>query len=151
MTIDARTFHSWTPKASELQRGWVVVDVSGEVLGRAASQIAMLLRGKNKPTYAPHMDGGDFVIVLNAEKIVVTGRKADQKLYYRYTGYPGGLRETTYKVMMQKHPERILKAAVKGMLPKTRLGRRLLRKLHIYSGNRHPHTAQQPAQFALSK
>lgn len=151
MTIDARTYHSWTPKASEIQRNWLVVDVEGQVLGRAATQIATLLRGKHKPTYAPHMDGGDNVIVLNSAKIVVTGRKADQKIYYRHTGYPGGLKSITYKVMLQRHPDRILKIAVKGMLPKNRLGRRLLKKLHIYSGNRHPHQAQQPTLHALGK
>lgn len=151
MTTDARTYHTWSPKAADIQRNWLVVDVEGQVLGRAATQIAHLLRGKNKPTYAPHMDGGDFVIVLNADKIVVTGRKADQKIYYRHTGYPGGLRETPYKVMFQKHPERILKIAVKGMLPKTRLGRRLFKKLYMYRGNKHPHIAQQPTLYALSK
>lgn len=150
MTIDARTYHTWSPKASEIQRNWLVVDVDGRVLGRVATQIASLLRGKHKPTFAPHMDMGDFVVVLNAEKIVVTGRKAEQKVYYRHTGYPGGLRETPYKVMLQKHPERILKFAIKGMLPKNRLGRRLLKKLHIYSGTKHPHVAQQPQTVNLA-
>lgn len=151
MTTDARTYHSWTPKAAEIQRNWLVVDVDGEVLGRVATQIASLLRGKHKPTFAPHMDGGDYVIVLNTEKIVVTGRKADQKVYYRHSGYPGGLKETPYKMMLQRHPDRILKFAVKGMLPKTRLGRRMLKKLYLYRGNRHRHSAQQPQPFALSK
>lgn len=150
MTIDARTYHTWSPKASDVQRNWLVVDVDGRVLGRVATQIASLLRGKHKPTFAPHMDMGDFVVVLNAEKIVVTGRKSEQKVYYRHTGYPGGLRTTPYKVMLQKHPERILKFAVKGMLPKNRLGRRLMRKLHIYTGIKHPHVAQQPQTVNLA-
>ena len=144
MTIRARTYHTWTPKASDLQRNWLVVDVQGQVLGRAATQIATLLRGKHKPTYAPHVDNGDYVIVVNADQVRVTGRKADQIEYIRHTGYPGGLKRVPYRVMMQRHPERILKFAVKGMLPKNRLGRRLLKKLYVYAGPRHPHAAQQP-------
>ncbi|GAC1383966.1 MAG: 50S ribosomal protein L13 [Herpetosiphon sp.] len=150
MTTDARTYHSWTPQASNIQRDWLVVDVAGLVLGRVATQIAHLLRGKNKPTWAPHMDGGDFVIVLNADKIAVTGRKPDQKLYRRHTGYPGGVRTVTYKVMLEKHSDRIIKFAVKGMLPKSRLGRRMLKKLYVYRGARHPHVAQQPKPYTLS-
>jgi len=136
-----KTYHQ---KASEIQRDWYVVDATNEVLGRLSSQIATLLRGKHKPTYTPSNDGGDFVIVVNCEKIRIMGRKAEQKVYYRHTGYPGGLKATPYKLMLAKNPERILRTAVKGMLPKNRLGRRLLGKLRIYTGPNHPHAAQQP-------
>ncbi len=138
---------TYSQKASEIQRDWYVVDASGQVLGRLATQIATLLRGKHKPTYTPHLDGGDFVVVTNAEKIRVTGSKADQKVYYRHTGYPGGLKVTSYKMMREKHPDRILRQAVKGMLPKNRLGRRLMTKLKIYTGPHHPHAAQQPRPY----
>lgn len=138
---------TYSQKASEVQRDWYVIDASDQVLGRLATQIATILRGKHKPTYTPSMDGGDFVVVVNAEKIRVTGRKAEQKVYYRHTGYPGGLRETPYKQMMEKHPERILRFAVKGMLPKNRIGRKMLTKLRIYAGPNHPHTAQQPMVY----
>lgn len=138
---------TYSQKKSEVQRDWYVVDASNQVLGRLATQIATLLRGKHKPTYTPSMDGGDFVVVVNAEKIVVTGRKAEQKMYYRHSGYPGGLRSIPYKEMMQKHPERILFLAVKGMLPKNRMGRKLLTKLRIYAGPDHPHIAQSPKMF----
>jgi large subunit ribosomal protein L13 len=151
MTNRAQTYHTWSPKASDLRRDWLVVDVEDQVLGRIATQIASMLRGKHKPTYAPHVDNGDNVIVLNAEKVRVTGRKADQIEYIRHTGYPGGLKRVPYRTMMQKHPERIIKAAVKGMLPKNRLGRRLLKKLYVYAGPRHPHTAQQPRTVQLTK
>lgn len=149
MSIRAQTFHSWSPKASELQRNWLLVDVDGQVLGRAATQIASLLRGKHKPTFAPHVDNGDYVIVLNAEKIRVTGRKAVQIEYRHHSGYPGGLKRVPYQVMMRRHPDRIIRFAVKGMLPKNRLGRRLLKKLHVYAGPRHPHVAQQPRTVEL--
>lgn len=146
MTTDARTFHSWHPKGAELQRDWVLVDAKDEILGRLATQVAHLLRGKHRPTWSPHTDCGDFVIVVNASQIQVTGRKAHQKMYYRHTGYPGGIKETPYRSLMASHPERVLKFAVKGMLPKSRLGRRMLRKLHVYGGAKHPHAAQQPQQ-----
>lgn len=149
MTNRAQTYHSWTPKASDLQRDWLVVDVDGQVLGRVATQIATLLRGKHKPTYAPHVDNGDYVIVVNADKIRVTGRKADQIEYIRHTGYPGGLKRVPYRTMLARHPERIIKFAVKGMLPKNRLGRRLMKKLHVYAGARHPHAAQQPTTVEI--
>lgn len=136
-----KTYHQ---KASEIQRDWYVVDATDEVLGRLATQIATLLRGKHKPTYTPSNDGGDFVVVVNCEKIRIMGKKADQKMYYRHTGYPGGLKETSYKMMLSKHPDRILRIAVKGMLPKNRMGRRLIGKLRIYAGPNHPHAAQQP-------
>lgn len=144
MSHDAQTWKTWSPKASEIQREWLEVDASGQILGRLATQIASLLRGKHKPTYTPHVDNGDFVVVVNAEKIKVTGKKPEQKLYYRYSGYPGGLKVQTYQQLHARHPDRVIKFAVKGMLPKNRLGRQLLRKLHIYAGPRHPHVAQQP-------
>lgn len=136
-----KTYHQ---KASEIQRDWYVVDATDEVLGRLATQIATVLRGKHKPTYTPSNDGGDFVVVINCEKIKIMGKKADQKMYYRHSGYPGGIKETSYKMMLSKHPDRILRIAVKGMLPKNRMGRRLIGKLRIYAGPNHPHTAQQP-------
>jgi large subunit ribosomal protein L13 len=136
-----KTYHQ---KASEIQRDWYLVDATDEVLGRLATQIATVLRGKHKPTYTPSNDGGDFVVVINCEKIKIMGKKADQKMYYRHSGYPGGIKETTYKMMLSKHPDRILRIAVKGMLPKNRMGRRLIGKLRIYSGPNHPHSAQQP-------
>ncbi len=151
MTTDAKTYHTWHPKASEIQRDWLVVDAQGEVLGRLATQVAHLLRGKNKPTWSPHMDGGDFVIVLNAAGVQLTGNKAQQKVYYRHSGYPGGLKETPYRIMLARHPNRVIKFAVKGMLPKNRLGRRLLKKLYVYPGGSHPHAAQQPRPVALIK
>lgn len=135
---------TYSQKASEIQRDWYVVDATDQTLGRFSTQIASLLRGKHKPTFTPSMDGGDFVVVINCEKIRIAGRKADQKIYYRHTGYPGGLKETPYKMMLAKHPDRILRLAVKGMLPKNRIGRRLLVKLRIYAGPDHPHAAQQP-------
>ena len=136
-----KTYHQ---KASEVQRDWLVIDANAQVLGRLATQISTLLRGKHKPTYTPSMDGGDFVVVVNVEKIKIMGKKAEQKVYYRHTGYPGGLRTTPYKMMLAKHPDRILRSAVKGMLPKNRMGRRLMTKLRLYTGPSHPHAAQQP-------
>lgn len=138
---------TYSQKASEVQREWYVIDATDHVLGRLATQIATLLRGKHKPTFTPSMDGGDFVIVTNVEKIRLTGRKPEQKVYYRHTGYPGGLKTIPYKMMQAKHPDRVLRLAVKGMLPKNRLGRRLLTKLRIYSGPNHPHLAQQPKPY----
>lgn len=141
-----KTYHQ---RPAEVQRDWYVVDATDQVLGRLATQIATLLRGKHKPTYTPSIDGGDFVIVVNCEKIKITGKKADQKIYYRHTGYPGGLKATPYRMMLAKHPDRILRNAVKGMLPKNRMGRHLLTKLRIYAGPRHPHAAQQPKVWSL--
>jgi large subunit ribosomal protein L13 len=134
-----------------MQRNWLLVDAQGETLGRLATQIAHLLRGKNKPTWSPHVDGGDFVIVVNASGVELTGRKALQKVYYRHTGYPGGIKETPFRIMLAKHPQRVIKFAVKGMLPKNRLGRRMLKKLYVYGGPTHPHAAQQPRQVTLLK
>ena len=149
MSIDAKMYHTWHPKAAELQREWLLVDAQDAVLGRLATRIAHLLRGKHKPTWSPHTDGGDFVIVVNAAGVQLTGNKANQKVYYRHTGYPGGIKETPYRIMLARHPERIIKFAVKGMLPKSRLGRRMLKKLHVYRGATHPHAAQQPRGVEL--
>ena len=141
-----KTYHQ---KASEIQRNWLIVDADNQVLGRLATQLATLIRGKHKPTYTPSMDGGDFVVVVNAEKIRVTGDKANQKIYYRHSNYPGGLKKTPYKIMLQKHPERIIRMAVKGMLPRNRISRHMLLKLKVYAGPDHPHTAQSPLPYAL--
>jgi len=149
MATRAQTYHTWSPKASEIQREWQLVDADGQILGRLASQIAMILRGKHKPTYAPHVDNGDFVVVVNAEKVQVTGKRPDQKIYWHHTGYPGGIKSETYRQLMARHPHRILKIAVKGMLPKNRLGRQLMKKLHVYAGSRHPHAAQQPKLYTI--
>ncbi|OIP88526.1 MAG: 50S ribosomal protein L13 [Syntrophobacteraceae bacterium CG2_30_61_12] len=130
-------------------RKWIVVDAEGQVLGRLASQIAMRLRGKHLPLFTPHVDIGDFVIVINADKVVLTGKKWQQKTYYRHTGYLGGLKSTTAKKLNQEHPERLIQFAVRGMLPKSRLGRGILKKLKIYSGSEHPHEAQQPETVTL--
>ncbi|HMO57173.1 MAG TPA: 50S ribosomal protein L13 [Roseiflexaceae bacterium] len=138
---------TYSQKASEIQREWFVVDATEQTLGRLATQIATLLRGKHKPTFSPNLDGGDFVVVVNAEKVRLTGRKPDQKMYYRHSGYPGGFKAVPYRRMLATHPERILRFAVKGMLPKTRLGRQQLMKLRIYAGPRHPHAAQQPKAY----
>lgn len=136
-------------RAADVQRDWYVVDAEGQVLGRLATQIALLLRGKHKPTFTPSMDGGDFVIVVNADKVMLTGRKVEQKMYYRHSGYPGGMREIPFKEMMAKHPDRVIRLAVKGMLPKTRMGRKMLRKLRVYAGPEHPHAAQKPMVYEV--
>ncbi len=131
------------------QRKWIVVDADAQVLGRMAGKIAMRLRGKHLPTFTPHVDTGDFVVVVNAEKVLLTGRKMDQKVYYRHTGYMGGLRSTTARKLNQEFPERLIQKAVWGMLPKNRLGRQLMKKLKVYRGAEHPHEAQQPERVAL--
>ncbi|MBP6162509.1 MAG: 50S ribosomal protein L13 [Clostridiaceae bacterium] len=140
---------TYMPKASEVDRRWYLVDAEGKVLGRLATEIATILRGKNKPEYTPHMDMGDFVVVVNADKVVLTGRKEQQKLYRRHTGYPSGLREVPYERMMAKHPERVLEKAVRGMLPKNSLGRAMFRKLKVYAGPNHKHEAQKPEKIEL--
>ena len=129
---------------TKIERKWYVVDAEGCTLGRLASEIAKVLRGKNKPEYTPHVDTGDYVIVINASKVVVSGKKLDQKIYYHHSDYVGGMKETTLKVMMEKKPEKVIELAVKGMLPKGPLGRSMIKKLHIYAGAEHPHAAQQP-------
>lgn len=133
-----------TVRAEDIEREWLLVNAEGKTLGRLASEIAQVLRGKHKPIYSPHLDCGDFVVVVNAEKVQVTGRKLDQKMYYRHTGYPGGIKSISLRNQLQKHPERVLQAAVRGMLPKNRLGRKMLKKLKVYAGDSHPHQAQQP-------
>jgi large subunit ribosomal protein L13 len=140
---------SYMARPREVERNWYLIDAEGQTLGRLATEIARLLRGKNKTQYTPHVDTGDFVVVVNAEKVVVTGRKAEQKVYYRHTGYPGGLRETSYEVMLGRKPTEILRKAVRGMMPKTRLGRQQLRKLKIYAGPEHPHEAQNPQPYEV--
>ncbi len=136
-------------KPDEVDQQWYVVDAAGKVLGRLATEIARVLRGKHKPTFSPSVDTGDFVIVLNADQVVLTGRKADAKVYRTYSGYPGGLKEIPYRLMLQKHPERIIEAAVKGMLPKNRLGRAQMRKLKVSNGSTHKHEAQQPKPLEI--
>ena len=135
---------SFMASPSTIERKWYVVDATGHTLGRLASEIASILRGKNKPTYTPHIDTGDYVIVVNADKIQVTGKKLDQKVYYRHSGYVGGIKETTLKEMLNKHPERVIEFAVKGMLPKGPLGRQMYTKLHVYAGPDHDQAAQKP-------
>ncbi len=141
---------TYTPKASEITRNWWVVDAGGQTLGRLASVVAERLRGKDKPTFAPHMDCGDFVVVVNASQIQVTGRKLETKKYYRHSGYPGGLRETTLQQELAKRPERVIEKAVRGMLPKNALGEHMIKKLKVYGGPDHPHTAQQPQTWELT-
>ena len=135
---------TYTAKAHEVQHGWYVVDAQGKVLGKLATQIAMRLRGKHKPEYTPHVDTGDFVVVVNVAKLRVTGRKAERKVYYRHTGFPGGLKQTNFAKLHAAKPARVLQHAVKGMLPKGPLGYAMLRKLKVYPGATHPHSAQQP-------
>ena len=136
-------------KAHEVERKWYLIDAEGKTLGHVAAKVASILRGKNKPIFTPHVDTGDYVIVVNAEKILVTGNKANQKTYKRYSGYAGGLKEIPYKDMMEKHPERILQHAVKGMLPKNSLGRDMFRKLRVYVGPEHDNQAQNPEVIEL--
>ncbi|PLY10625.1 MAG: 50S ribosomal protein L13 [Desulfuromonas sp.] len=136
-------------KQSEIKRDWHVVDLEGQVLGRVASQIARVLRGKHKAIYSPSVDAGDFVVVVNAEKIKLTGNKVSDKMYYRHTGYPGGIRSANAATMLEKKPEDVIRKAVKGMLPKNKLGRQMLKKLKVYTGPEHPHKAQQPKELAV--
>jgi large subunit ribosomal protein L13 len=138
---------TYSAKPNEIEHDWYVVDAEGQNLGRLAVRIADTLRGKNKPMFTPHVDTGDFVVVVNAEKIAVTGNKLDQKIYYRHSGYPGGLRERTLREQLERRPTEVLRKAVKGMLPRNRLGRAQIRKLKIYAGAEHPHGAQQPKQL----
>ncbi len=144
ITVNTLSYKTISANKETAQKEWVVVDAQGEVLGRLASQIARLIRGKHKTNFTPHVDCGDNVIVINAEKVRLTGSKMTDKIYVRHTGYPGGQRFTTPRQMLDKHPERVLEHAIKGMLPKNRLGRRLFTNLHVYTGDQHPHEAQQP-------
>jgi large subunit ribosomal protein L13 len=137
-------------REQDIQRDWYVIDAQGQTLGRLATRVATVLRGKHKPNYTPHVDCGDYVIVVNAEKVHVTGQKMSQKKYYRHSGYPGGLKQVTLRDQLQKFPNRVIEAAVRGMLPKNRLGRRMFKKLKVYTGAAHPHEAQQPKSMELS-
>ena len=140
---------TYNAKPGEIQRDWVIVDASGKTLGRLATQIADRLRGKNKPTFTPHVDTGDFVVVVNAEKIAVTGKKLDEKMYHRHSGYPGGLRSRSLRDQLERQPTEVLRKAVKGMLPRNKLGRAQLTKLKIYAGPEHPHEAQAPTPLEV--
>jgi large subunit ribosomal protein L13 len=140
---------TYQANAQDRERGWQIVDAEGKTLGRLATQIANVLRGKNKPTYTPHVDVGDFVIVVNAEKVAVTGDKREKKLYWRHSGYPGGIRSRTLGDLLEKRPEEVIRKAVKGMLPRNRLARQQLRKLKVYAGPEHPHQAQKPQQLEI--
>ena len=140
---------TWNAKPGEIDRRWYLVDADGQTLGRLATRIADTLRGKDKPQYTPHVDTGDFVVVVNAEKVAVTGQKLDQKRYYRHSGYPGGLRERTLREQLERQPAEVLRKAVKGMLPRNRLARQQLTKLKIYAGPEHPHQAQAPEPLPL--
>ena len=145
------TVRTFSPKAADIQRQWHVIDASDVVLGRLASHVAVLLRGKHKPIFAPHLDTGDFVIVVNAAKVALTGTKLADKRLYRHSGYPGGISSVTYGELLAKHPERLVETAVRGMLPKNTLGRNMLRKLKVYAGPDHPHQAQQPVPFTITQ
>ena len=142
---------TYSPKGNDITRQWHVIDASDVVLGRLASQVAVLLRGKHKPIFAPHVDTGDFVIVINAGKVALSGNKLEQKRAYRHSGYPGGLRSISYGELMEKRPERIVEKAVRGMLPKNSLGRKTLSKLKVYAGPDHPHQAQQPQPYEITQ
>jgi large subunit ribosomal protein L13 len=142
---------TYSPKPGEVARTWHVIDAEDVVLGRLASNVATLLRGKHKPTFAPHVDTGDFVIIVNADKVVLTGNKRDQAFAYRHSGYPGGLRKQSFGELLDTRPERLLEKVVKGMLPKNKLGRAQGKKLKVYAGPEHPHAAQQPKTFEIAK
>ena len=142
---------TYTPKAGDTTRAWYVIDATDVVLGRLAVAAANLLRGKHKPTFTPNVDGGDFVIVVNADKVAMSGDKPHKKLAYRHSGYPGGLRTRTIGELMEKHPDRVVEKAIIGMLPKNKLGRQIKRKLRVYAGSQHPHTAQQPVPYEIKQ
>jgi len=141
-----KTYHA---KKEEIERGWFVVNAEGKILGRLASQVARVLRGKHKPTFSPHVDTGDFVVVVNARKVALTGRKLKDKKYYHHTGYPGGIREARAEKVLALKPAEMIRTAVKGMLPKTSLGRQMIRKLKVYAGSNHPHEAQKPVSLEI--
>jgi large subunit ribosomal protein L13 len=140
---------TYSAKSHEVKRDWYIVDATGKVLGRVAAEIARRLRGKHKPEFTPHVDTGDYIVVVNADKLRVTGNKAKDKLYYRHTTYPGGIRSTSFEKLHAKHPDRVLKLAVKGMLPKGPLGYAMIRKMKVYTGGDHPHSAQQPKPLKI--
>ncbi len=140
---------TYSAKKSDVERNWVVVDAEGQVLGRLASRIALILRGKDKPIFTPHVDTGDFVVVVNADKVILSGNKLDEKVYYWHSGYPGGIKGIKAKDLLEKKPEELVRKAVKGMLPKNKLGRKIFNKLKVYAGPDHPHEAQQPRKVAF--
>ncbi|MBE2233537.1 MAG: 50S ribosomal protein L13 [Anaerolinea sp.] len=140
---------TYSTKPEDIKREWFVIDATGMTLGRLATQIATVLKGKHKPIYSPHLDTGDFVVVVNAHKVRVTGRKMDQKFYYRHSGYPGGLKEISLRDQLDRHPDRVIRFAVRGMLPKNRLGRQMIKKLKVYATPGHPHEAQQPKPMTM--
>ena len=142
---------TYTPKPADVQRQWYVIDATDVVLGRLASQVAQLLRGKHKAIYAPHLDTGDFVVIINADKVALSGNKLEQKRAYRHSGYPGGLRSVSYGDLMAKNPERAVEKAIKGMLPKNSLGRKMFGKVKVYAGAEHPHQAQKPVPFEITQ
>lgn len=142
---------TYTPKPGDISRQWHVIDATDVVLGRLASQVATLLRGKHKPVFAPHTDTGDYVIIVNADKVALTGSKREQKVAYRHSGFPGGLKAVSYTQLLERHPEKAVEKAVKGMLPHNTLGRATLKKLHVYTGPAHPHQAQQPVPFTITQ
>lgn len=148
--MKAQLQRTYSPTPGDIERSWYVVDATDVPLGRLASEVAQILRGKHKPTYAPHMDGGDFVIVVNAAKVHVSGNKEIEKIYFRHSGYPGGLRAETLTEVRRKYPERIVEAAIRGMIPKNRLGRQIYRKLKVYGGPDHPHQPQRPEVLDLT-
>jgi large subunit ribosomal protein L13 len=145
------TVRTYTPKPADVQRQWYVIDATDVVLGRLASQVSILLRGKHKPIYAPHLDTGDFVIIVNADKVSLSGKKLEQKRAYRHSGYPGGLRSIAYGDLLAKHPERAVEKAIKGMLPHNTLGRKMFGKVKVYAGAAHPHQAQQPVPYEITQ
>jgi large subunit ribosomal protein L13 len=145
------TKNTYSARPADIKRDWYLVDAEGQVLGRLASEIAKILRGKHKPIYTPSMDTGDCVVVVNAEKVVVTAGKEEKKKYYHHSGYPGGLRETPYSDLAKRRPEEVIVRAVRGMLPKNRLGRAMIRKLHVYAGTEHPHEAQNPQALTVGR
>lgn len=147
--MKAQLQRTFSPKPGDIERSWYVIDATDAPLGRLSSEVAQILRGKGKPTYAPHVDGGDFVVVVNAEKVYVSGNKETDKIYFSHSGYPGGLRADSLEQVRAKHPERLIERAVKGMIPKNRLGRKILTKLKVYAGPDHPHQAQQPEALEL--
>ena len=140
---------TYSPKASEIDRNWLIIDADGLVLGRLATEVAAILRGKHKPIYSPHIDTGDHVVIINADKVVLTSNKAEQKKVYRHSGFPGGLKEQTFADLLEKKPEDAVRGTIRGMLPKNRLGRAQLKKLKVYAGPNHPHAAQQPQALEL--
>ncbi len=149
--VDTLSYKTQSAKKEEVQRQWYVIDATDQVLGRLASKVAKILRGKHKPSYTPHVDTGDHVIIINAEKVRLTGKKWTDKVYVRYSGYPGGQRTQTAKEILNKHPERLIEMAVRGMLPKNRLGRQMFKKLHVFVGPDHPHQAQKPQPLNLNE